>query len=156
MPSLGYGRSLAILIMLAPTSVPAGGDKATDQVISVSRTLSARANWENNDHPNYRYVMQRQCYCASPNDIEVVVAENRVIRVIDRTSGNPVPASMLGGYKTIRELFAEIDQAVERRPDSLHIEYDRHLGFPKTVRIDFSYQIGDDEIDYSLTTVTLP
>ena len=120
-----------------------------------SRLLSARANWESLDHQNYRFTLRRQCYCAGPEQVIVEVADGRIAAVRDARNKQPVSTHLLGDYRTIPELFAEIDAAVPQKPDSLSIEYDRSLGYPKRVRIDFSYRMADEEIDYEIESMEI-
>lgn len=124
-------------------------------MVTASRNLSARDNWHQRNPSAYTYTLHRRCYCASPNDVRVEVAGGQVVAVTVLESGQPVDRQYLGDYRTIAELMAELDEAVTRRPDSLLIEYDRYLGFPKRVRIDFSYLMADEELDYTIEDVEI-
>jgi len=141
-----------LLLPLVLVSVPtfASEEGGAEQRISMSFDLSARLNWEQNNPQSYRYTMHRQCYCSSPKHVTVEVSDNQVVLVTNVENGEVVDDQFIADYQTITELLAEIDDAVVRKPDSLHVEYDRHLGYPKKVRIDLSYRIADEEIDYRL------
>lgn len=148
--------SLVLFATLLVLHFPIMAMDADDQhLVSESRLLSARANWESLDHPNYRFTLRRQCYCAGPERVIVEVANGTITAVRDARNNEPLPAHRLGDYRTIPELFAEIDAAVPQKPDSLSIEYDRSLGYPRRVRIDFSYRMADEEIDYEIESMDI-
>lgn len=142
-------------LFAAVTAAAGPGADADGPIVHDARSLSARANWEAADHPHYRYRLQRECYCAAPNDVVVQVADGRVVAVTDTQTGQPVDPAQWRGYRTVPELFAEIDDAVSRQPDSLLVEYHRTLGYPQRVRIDFSYRMADEEIDYAIASLEI-
>ena len=144
---------LPLLLLLPPMSADASD--TPKPVLHVFQGLSARDNWERNPHEHYRYTLHRQCYCPTPKDVRVEVVAGQVTRVTDLASGKDVAPRLLSAYAGIDELLARIDAAVQRRPDSLRIEYDRHLGYPKRVYIDPSYRVADDETDYRIEDVTI-
>ncbi len=141
--------------LLLPAMDADANDDAPKPLMQVFQGLSARENWRQNPHAHYRYVLHRRCYCPAPNDVRVEVANGRVTNVTDLKSGKDLPPARLSGYASIDELIARIDAAVARKPDSMRVEYDRHMGYPKRVHIDPSYRIADDEIDFTIESVTL-
>lgn len=143
--------------MVFGTPIAQGSDPVSDPSIeTLSSNLSARANWEQARPSRYRFVFRRQCYCALPNDVLIEVDENKVVSVRRLEDGAPVPQQQLREYPTIDQLLTQVDSAMRGHPDSLLVEYDRVQGFPKRVRIDFSYRTADDEIDYTIDRVEIP
>ncbi len=148
--------AIALLGLVLPHAQAADDDQRGDaETRVVTQSLSARADWESRSPTDYRYRLRRQCYCASPNHVVVTVSGGRVASVTDSATGRHVDAAQLADYRTIDELLVEIDDAVARRPDSMHVVYDRFLGFPRTVDIDPSFRTADEEIRYAIESVVL-
>ena len=140
----------ALLLLLAASTLPAA------EVVTVSRSLSARQNWELAHPRDYSFVLERNCYCAGPGKVRVQVRQGRVVAVEDLQSGSRhTDEQTLRQYPTIDQLLALIDLAMERRPDNLTITYDSHLGYPSRIYIDYSYRVADDEVDYKVTDVKI-
>ena len=129
---------------------------AAPPVVTVHSVLGARQNWELTAPRDYRFVLERRCYCAGPNRVRIQVRDGKVVGVEDLETGQVLtdPAT-LRHYPTIDEILALIDRAMTRHPDNLTITYDRHLGYPARVYIDDSYRMADDEIDYRISEVVI-
>ncbi len=123
---------------------------------TVHSSVSARQNWELTAPRDYRFVLDRRCYCAGPNRVRIQVRDGEIVAVEDLDTGKVLtdPAS-LRQYPTIDKILEQIDRAMMRHPDSLTITYDRHLGYPARVYIDYSYRMADDEIDYRISDVMI-
>lgn len=105
----------------------------------------ARDRWDARDIFSYEYRFRNQCgEClvefARAYDVRVV--DGFVVRVVDAETGAAPPQ----GYDvlTVPELFALADDAI-RRADVFHIEYDRQLGYPTVLSVDWQRQVADDE-----------
>ncbi len=118
--------------------------------------MSARQNWENAAPRNYSFVFERHCYCAGPNRVRVRVRGGKVAEVQSLPDGQRfTDPDTLRSYPTVEELLSLIDRAVARKPDNLTITYDRYLGYPSRIYIDYSYRVADDEIDYRLSDLRM-
>lgn len=148
-------RTLLLLLVFLSVAAQAGGDSDRTDIVFAAETLSARDNWTLNRRTDYRFVLHRSCYCASPNDVRIEVRDGRITEVVDLASGTPLDPKLHREYPTVDELFTQIDAAIVRKPDSMHVEYDRHLGFPARVAIDFSYRMADEEIGYTIEDMEL-
>lgn len=149
-----HWRALLLFAVASPALL-AGGDAEPPETIYVAQTLSARANWTLNRRRNYRFVLHRDCYCSTPNDVEIEVRDGEVAKVTDLANGKTLDAQAHTEYPTIASLLDEIDTAVDRKPDSMHVEYDRRLGFPARVDIDFSYRMADEELRFTIEKVDI-
>ncbi len=128
-----------------------------NEVVTAHRTLKARENWELAHPENYSFMLERNCYCAGPRRVRVQVRQGRVVRVEDLESGERyTDEKTLRRYPTIEQLLTLIDEAMKKKPDSLTIVYDRRLGYPSRIYIDYSYRIADEEIDYRISNLTFP
>ena len=147
---------MPVAVLLAcPAIAPVSDTPSTPSIESVSNLLTARANWEQANPKHYRFVYRRRCYCPTPNDVLIEVKDDRVVSVQTMDNGSPIPQQRFQDYPTIAQLLSQIDRAVVAHPDSILVEYDRSQGYPKRVRIDFSYRAADDEIDYMIQQVEI-
>lgn len=153
---MGVGYRVAIAILLLLSLVLIGPATAAQSVVTAHSTLSARQNWELTAPRDYGFVLDRRCYCAGPNRVRIQVRDGKVAAVEDLDTGKVLtdPAS-LRQYPTIDQVLEQIDQAMTRHPDNLTITYDRHLGYPARVYIDYSYRMADDEVDYRISDVVI-
>ena len=145
-------RPLLYVLLALPSVGPAGTPPDDEpRIVTASSFLSARDNWEQNDYQDYRYTLEQECYCPQPKRTRVTVRAGRVTGVTDLGTGRPLSAAEAAGYPTVSGLFRLIDRSVGKRPDSMTIVYHRSLGYPERIRIDFSYRVADDELDYRLS-----
>jgi len=146
------GRTLLAAALLLPA-----GLLCAAEVVTVHNPLNARARWEASAPSDYSFVLERNCYCAAPNHVRIQVRGGKVVQVEDLQSGRRLTdEAILAQYPTIDQLLALIDRAVQKKPDNLTITYDRHLGYPSRIYIDYSYRMADEEVDYHITEFDLP
>ena len=148
-------RIHAMLKLAAATSValaalPAAADAELD---------GARERWRTAAAAQYEYGYHKFCEChrESPPETIVTVRGGRVVGVRHRPVGstNEVPAAdkNLEYYWTVDGLFDLIASAEERGVE-VRAAYDRELGFPREVYIDYDPDFIGDELDLRLTGVT--
>ena len=116
---------------------------------------AARDRWSHNHPANYSYTLTRDCFCLDELVLPVVI-EVRGGIVQSRTyaaTGTAVDARWESSFPTIDGLFSELDDA-ETRADRLTVTYERQYGYPQHARIDYSTQVVDDEMDFTITTFT--
>jgi hypothetical protein len=107
---------------------------------SAQRALdAARARWRAFDVHSYRYRAQLQCFC-TPGTIAPAVL---VVR-----AGKPVdPPARLRGIATVPRIFRRVQEAIDDRVAGLSVRYGKR-GVPRSVQIDPSLMIADEEIGY--------
>ncbi len=111
--------------------------------------MSARESWLLHDYQDYVYSLEQVCYCILPKVARVYVIGGKVVQVDDTKTGQVYrDADMLRNFHTVSGLLDLIDKLVARHPDNMSIRYNRHLGYPELIRIDQSYHMADEEIDY--------
>ncbi len=119
---------------------------------------AARARWQSAGLTSYRYTIARSCFCAA----EVTRAVTVVVRagaVASRTyvdTGAEVAPSLASSFPTVDGLFAELEEAVSRRPTVMTAAYDTVDGHLLLVFIDFVANVADDEISLTLTEFAAP
>lgn len=109
----------------------------------------AMARWEAADLGAYRLTLQRSCFCPSPDytgPFDVTVRDG-VIEAV-RLSGERVDAER---GMTVRALFDLIEEAYDRGAEVVRVTFDPEVGVPTEVYIDYSSQMADEEISYTVT-----
>lgn len=139
--------------MILPTlllSTLAGCEIGDDDSFQNNKLNEARTLWNGKDVDSYSYVLELQCFCAPASELRpvVVTVQNGVVQSVLYDSENPAqrtpaPASVFGPYDTVEELFAFVEDAIERDADLLQVGYDAEYGFPNVVNVD--YQSGGSE-----------
>ncbi len=117
--------------------------------------LAARALWKENSLTDYAFTFEQECYCSTPPKSRIYVVNNVVYSVRDLGANHWLKKDDLRYFKTIDQLFLLIDSTLAKQPDSIHIELDRYLGFPKRVEINPRYRIADDEINFHISDLKL-
>jgi hypothetical protein len=78
--------------------------------------------------------------------------------VVEVRSGN-LTAQLSGGaaadtsiFTRVEGLFALVQRAIDENAETLTVEYDPVLGYPKAIGIDYRKQIADDEFTVLLSS----
>ena len=107
----------------------------------------AKARWEAAGLDAYRMTLQRSCFC--PEDyrgpFDVTVRDGAVATV--RFNGASLDADRA---VTVDDLFALIEDAYKRNAASVDVAFDPDLGYPTSVGIDYSTQMADEEMAYTV------
>lgn len=115
---------------------------------------AAKALWNSKNVDDYTARQQLSCFCApgSTHPISFDVKNGVVVSgsMHDVNETDQIPASELYATpKTVVEMFALVQDAIDRKADSMTIEYDATYGYPKTVNIDYSTMMADEEQYYT-------
>jgi uncharacterized protein DUF6174 len=135
--------ALAVAVPLALLA-PAHADPVDPAIAdgSAQRRLdAARARWAAAGLRTYSFRVERQCFCVPAR---AVIAVRR---------GRPVhPPAQLRDVATVPRLLRVVQRAIDGRVTSLRVHYGRR-GVPRSISIDHSRGIADDEIGYSVDRV---
>ena len=114
------------------------------------------SSWQLHGSTSYQYVQRRLCYCLleATLAVRVTVRDGVVIqrRYVDEDA--PVPLQLATAWGTIDDLFRLIENALENDAASLLVTYDRRLGYPTHISIDYDAVTADDEIVITSSAVT--
>ncbi|HEX6748584.1 MAG TPA: DUF6174 domain-containing protein [Longimicrobium sp.] len=110
---------------------------------------AARSRWEERGSSSYRYTVQPICFCGV-RAMRVTVSGGEVASRVWADDGQPVPASLAAGLGTVEDLFAKIQDAIDRDAAELQATYST-LGVPRRVEIDYSRNVADEEFGWSMT-----
>ena len=137
---------LTLIFVLAACS--AGGS-------DLSRNQS---KWADANITHYRMQLNISCFCAFRDQMPLTV-EVRDGQVVSLTAADGSEVldtdenyQYFAPHATIDLLFAELESAVNDGADSVTVTYDTTYGFPVEIAIDFSQQMADEEMYYSITS----
>lgn len=137
---------LACLFVLIATS-------CTDSVAPRFETTDLQAahqRWRAQDLHTYAFTLQQNCFCGNIHPLYVAVVSDTIVGVLDFETGAWVDRKL---GKTVDDLFAFVQSAIDRRAQRIRVEYDTARGFPRHIDYDGAAQIADDEIVYSASDV---
>lgn len=111
----------------------------------------ARARWEAAGPEAYVFEFTRSCFCGPDilRPLEIRVVEGDVTAAVYADTGLPVD-DPTREIPTIDDLFAEIEDAIQRDAFRLEAEYDPVLGFPTEVAIDYLEMAVDEEMAFEV------
>lgn len=118
----------------------------------VSTRLQAhRMAWEALDVRSYDYTLDISCECLSAvtSPVRLQVRAGVITSLSYVYSGEPVAEEYRRFFPTIDGLFGVLQDALEYGADSISVEYDSVLHFPRTVFIDYDRPSVDDEKWYT-------
>ena len=141
-------RATVIAVLFAATML------ACDSALSPTAELSdARKRWADKGPASYSIDIFRSCECTPEMSGPVVVnVQNGMVQSRAYRTGGLVPPNMAQLFPGVEGLFDLIADAAERHPHRLEVRYDRDLGYPAWVVIDYDKTIADDEFTYSVMT----
>ena len=73
--------------------------------------------------------------------------------IADPADGSPLPADRWGAFRTIPELLALARSIDPTHVASFHVEYDPRYGYPRSIYVDPSAQIADEEYGYETAII---
>jgi hypothetical protein len=118
-------------LILAASVCAAGAchDATEPSQASPLRLALARQRWASRGYHDYRFTLQRTCFCPNTNPLRIVVVHDTVNAVVDLTTGDGVPRTY---GLTVDDLFDVIRRAQEAGTP-IEARYDPALGFPINV-----------------------
>jgi hypothetical protein len=104
--------------------------------------------WRNARPQRYEYRFNRVCACRDDllREVIVDVTDTTVVAATYTDSSTAVPDSSLRYYFSVEGLFGQIQIAINSLADSLYVEYDPALHYPRVIVGDLSVFVQDDEL----------
>ena len=119
----------------------------------------ARALWDSTAfaNSNYSYVFNWQCFCVQEyvETMRVFVVNGRVDRIIRVESGQPVSEQFEDSFETVDGLFDRLEDAIDRKANSIRAKFDEGTGLPTEVFIDYEAMIADEELGWNASSPRL-
>lgn len=115
--------------------------------VTAEAVQSHRAQWEATGITTYSYDYHKQCECLSVEvqPVRIDVEAGSVVRVALQSGAQPLGSLTEGLFPTIDALFDQIDEAAGKNAASLVVTYDRALGYPTLISVDYRRDVVDDE-----------
>ena len=116
-----------------------------------------REKWQDANITHYRFSINISCFCAFRDQmpLTVEVRDGQIVHMatVDGTLVLDTDQNyeFYAPHATIDLLFAELDAAVNDGADSITVTYDATYGFPTEIGIDYSQEIADEEMYYSIS-----
>lgn len=128
----------------------AGCELGDDDSFQRQKLGEARTLWDRKDVASYSYILELECFCAPASELEpvLVTVRNGTVESLqywdeDPADRTPASAATFGPYDTVEELFALVEDAIDRDADLLQVGYDPEYGFPEVINVD--YQSGGSD-----------
>jgi hypothetical protein len=119
---------------------------ACDEVLEENIT-HYQQKWQNNHWNDYRFVVQRKCFCYVDYTREMIVQVNdgKVVSAQYTDTKEFVDKEVLTDIFTISEWFDVIHEAHARQADRLKVYFNEKVGNPSKIIIDLRANRTDDE-----------
>lgn len=131
--------SMLSLYLLLQSCLPTGVSDAED--LSRHRSL-----WERQGPPAYEFIYQRMCECLPEHTMpmKINVREGQIRSVLNGHTGEELDPESHRALR-IEELFALVQDALERGAHRVDVTYDPHYGYPVSIFVDDHPRMVDDE-----------
>lgn len=93
---------------------------------------------------NYQVTYENSCFCPIEvlQPVRLTVLNGAISDVTRVADGVPLPPSQWRAYRTVDQVFAEIEAGLNRGAQRVVVNYDGLFGYPRDVLID--YQMAAD------------
>lgn len=114
-----------------------------------------RTQFTQNMTGSYQFQWRQSCECSqdATAPMLITVTNGAISDAIYIETELPVPAGIREHLDTIDGVFDRIQDAIDEDAHMIYVEYDAQLGFPKSVAIDYSEQIADEELSLVISNV---
>ena len=111
----------------------------------------AMAKWERAGLHSYSYRFERNCFCPEEwrKATTVTVVRDSVASARYVEPDAQVPAENIERYQTVGELFAKLQEAIDRKAYHMEITYDPTYGYPTSAMIDYDERMADEEMRFT-------
>lgn len=101
---------------------------------------------------DYDFELGFSCYCeASLYSPALVYVRGGIVDSLRLNPYYPTPGEGIASRfrLTIPDLFDAIEDAQARNADSIYVDYDSTMGYPRLIRVDETFGVADDEREWS-------
>ncbi|MUG98791.1 hypothetical protein F7734_43470 [Scytonema sp. UIC 10036] len=150
---IAIGMGIILSLSFTPPAFPQPSIESVQ--LKASRNLNLRRlqfnrnRWNEQNIVNYRYTFSNGCFCIpdARGPVVIEVRNGQTTSITSVETGQPVTnPEFFQQYNTIPKLFNVIQDAINRKAESLNVEYNAKLGYPTQINIDYSAQIADEEV----------
>lgn len=135
-----------ILLLLVISQFMVTALAACDEVLQED-VIRYQQKWQNSDWNDYRFVVQRKCFCYVDytREMMVQVSDGKVVSAKYTDTQELVDKDVLTDIYTINEWFDVIHEAHARQADQLKVHFNEKVGNPSKIMIDLRTNRADDE-----------
>ena len=146
------GCSVVVPPVQAPTPIETPSDPTANPDIQTADDITEHFQvWLDQNITNYRYTIERSCFCVEeargPVTIEVNGDQVTITDVATGAEGN----EFFDDVNTITKIYELLQTAAEEGADEITATYDDVTGVPLTLKIDKSFQMADEEMFYTIS-----
>lgn len=123
----------------------------------IMRKINANLRkWVNSGITNYQFDLRRNCFCQQDflRTVTITVQNSMITNIRYKDTNEQIDPSNYDRYYTMEGIFAFIKQAVMTDAELMDIKYDTNFHFPKSIYIDYSIRLIDDEMYMEITNFT--
>lgn len=102
---------------------------------------AAQATWLERGPSDYKMIIEETCFCIGPHRVAIVVRDGKPVKV--------TPKRWIG-YRTVPQMFEDIEDKIEGEIPFLGVVYNDEYGFPSEISIDVIANAVDDEALYAV------
>ena len=109
--------------------------------------------------PAYEMRQQRLCFCLHVDTVRLTVTGGRITAAINERTGVALPAEERQWYRSVEQLFAELDAVPAAGGRIRQVAFHPTDGYPVQLAIDPIPMAADDEVDWrsqDVRRVSLP
>lgn len=136
-----------------PPSTPEGPSNA-----QVRQLLDEnRQRWESAGPSSYEMEFRWNCFCPTDLVVPVIITvqpEGIIESVVSAEDGGPVDQTAFREYETVGGLFDLIQEGLDQNGYQIAAEFDGELGYPTSAYIDYDQLIADEELGFSVSSLT--
>jgi hypothetical protein len=132
---VGTGLRLAAALAMVATAAASCQEAEREAALT-----EARQKWAAADIDDYSWTVEKSCFCIGlPGQVNITVVDG----VVTATSAAVDPDYP----QTVDDMFQLIEDSLDA--DDLVVSYNRQLGYPELISIDFYADAIDDEVSYA-------
>ena len=137
-------------IVVTPTEAPAGQAETPGSQTAEDITKH-RQEWIDKQIANYRFTIERSCFCLEqsrgPVTVEVRGDQVTITNVATGEQGN----DSFNDVTTITKVYDLLAQQAKDGADEIAVTYDDANAVPSTIKVDVSFQMADEELYYTIS-----
>jgi hypothetical protein len=137
--------TLSLILMLTGCQVPVG---------PTGELREARDRWLRNGPASYTMTVRRgcgECIREANGPVTITVRDRLAISRTYVATGERVTQELAPLFPTVAELFSIVEILKSSKPFMLDVQYDKELGFPAVISVDYNKNMVDDEISIHVT-----
>ena len=110
--------------------------------------------WADNGAASYSVRVELRCLCADPYEVTLQIVDGEIESGTHVFSGDALTPQELSEQLTLPDLFAIVEDALDRRVPGVSISYDPEVGFVRHLYVDYNGAATNDDVEYLVSEYT--